>query len=57
MDDGLITAECEQELKTVMNGLTKKFKMSACKLGLFLGMEIDRDESGQISISQRTYSE
>lgn len=56
VDDGLIVSDSETELQRVMSGLMKKFEMSECNFGLFLGMEIHRDSSG-IYLGQQRYAE
>lgn len=57
VDDGILAAESEKDVSQLMAKLTGRFEMSACKFGLFLGMEVKRLDSGDIQISQRSYSE
>lgn len=57
VDDGLIVAESEEDIRQLMDKLKCKFEMSACKFGLFLGMEAKVQSNGDILLSQCSYSE
>lgn len=56
VDDGIIVAQNKTDIKVIMQKLSSEFDMTVCKFGLFLGMDIKRDESG-LSLGQCLYAE
>lgn len=56
VDDGLIAAQKEDDMKRLINELQKEFEITIGPPTCYLGMEIQRRKDGSIFICQRRYT-
>ncbi|PNF28358.1 hypothetical protein B7P43_G17909 [Cryptotermes secundus] len=56
VDDGLVTATNEEELKNFLQALRKEFSITVSVAHHYLGLEINTQTSGQVKISQEAYA-
>lgn len=57
VDDGLIISKSELEIEQLLTHLESKFEIKREDLTMYLGMQIDREKSGSIKITQKKYIE
>lgn len=57
VDDGILVSENENEIKSVLNYLSKYFDMKEMDVGCFLGLEIRKGADESIFIHQSMYAE
>lgn len=57
VDDGLIAAENEHDLRSLITDLRKEFKITNKPASYFLGLEIKRGQDGSVIVSQTNYTE
>ena len=55
VDDGIIACQNKQKIQSLISHLQKDFKMTICKLNVFLGIEITRLTNGCLFISQSEF--
>lgn len=57
VDDGIISSESMDEIKSVLKHLNEHFEVKEMEIGCFLGLEIQQNEDKSIFIHQSTYAE
>lgn len=56
VDDGLVAATNEEDLEEFLEEIKKDFKITIKEAKYFLGLEIEKNENGDIKISQKAYT-
>lgn len=56
IDDGIVAARREEDITSLMNYLTKEFKIRVMDARRFAGLEIDRSQDGSVHLKQRLYT-
>ena len=55
VDDVFLLREDEEILHHIMKNMNKNFEATICKLGCFVGIEIDQNKDGSIFIHSQAY--
>ncbi|KHJ42513.1 reverse transcriptase [Trichuris suis] len=57
VDDGLVAASSNEEVKQFLEELQREFKITVGSLDCFLGMQIQRRKDGSVFVCQKGYCE